>query len=405
MPAGDTMRISILLTMTSLALGTTAYAQDPVALAGAATPTQTTLAAPVAKRPWYESLSIRGYSQVRYNNIAITNEKLVNAQGDKTIGGKNGFSIRRARVILSGDVHEQLSVYLQPDFASSIGEQLSVAILRDWYADVFLTADKTLRVRVGQSKVPFGFENMQSSSNRLALDRADSVNSAVKDERDMGAFVYFAPSEARKRFKHLVSSGLKGSGDYGALALGVFNGQTANALERNRTPHVVARATWPFKFGDQFVECAVGGYFGEFSAKRDKNGKGPYSVTDARAHATLVVYPQPLGFQAEYVVGVGPELRDGVIGSHPLHGGYAQVMYKAGNVIPFVKAQLYDGARKHETNAPPYEAQELEIGVEWQVHAALELVGQYTISQRSSPIKPYATESGQFGRVQLQFNY
>ncbi len=389
----------------ALGFANSATAQGAVAPAETATATGSAAQPTPAKRPWYEALSIRGYTQVRYNNIAVTNENLVNNQGDKSIGGKSGFFIRRARVILSGDVHEQLGVYLQPDFASSIGDQLNVTILRDWYADVFLTADKTLRVRVGQSKIPYGFENMQSSSNRLSLDRADPLNSAVKDERDIGAFLYFAPTEARTRFRYLVDSGLKGSGDYGALALGVYNGQTNNALEKNRTPHVVARATWPFRFGDQYVECSAGGYYGEFSVKRDKEGKGQYAVTDARAHATLVVYPQPLGFQAEYTVGVGPELRNGIVGSHPLFGGYAQVMYKAGSVIPFVKAQHYDGARKHETNAPPYNVKELELGIEWQVHTALELVGQYTISERSSPIKPYATESGQFGRLQLQFSY
>ena len=378
-------------------------AAEPADLPAAATPL---VAAP--KPPgWYDRLSIRGYTQVRYNQVAVSNENFVNAQGDKSIGGKNGFFIRRARLILSGDVHERLSVYLQPDFASAIGDQLNVTILRDWYADVFLTDDKTLRVRVGQSKVPFGFENMQSSSNRLALDRADGLNSAVKDERDIGAFLYWSPTEARKRFKHLVDSGLKGSGDYGVLALGVFNGQTNNALERNRTPHTVARATWPFLFGDQFVELSAGGYAGEFVVKRDKGVGGQYAVTDARAHATLVVYPQPLGFQAEYNVGVGPQLSsDGkVINERLLSGGYAQVMWRAGSVMPFIKAQHYKGARKHETNAPQYEMQEFEFGVEWQVHKALELVGEYTVSKRSSPIKPYAQESGQLGRVQLQFNY
>ncbi len=399
------MRLWLILAAFGIALATPAAAQEPVQPTAAATPTDAAQTAPPQKRPWYEALSIRGYSQVRYNNLAITNEKLINGQGDKTIGGKNGFSIRRARVILSGDVHEQLSVYLQPDFASSIGEQLNVAIVRDWYADVFLTADKTWRVRVGQSKIPFGFENMQSSSNRLALDRADGLNSATRDERDIGAFVYYAPTEARQRFKYLVDSGLKGSGDYGALGFGLFNGQTNNALEKNRTPHAVARVAWPFRFGDQYVECAFGGFYGEFSAKRDKDVKGQYAVTEARVHATLVVYPQPLGFQAEYNVGVGPELRDGVVDSHPLHGGYAQVFYKAGNLIPFIKAQVYDGGRKHETNAPPYEVKELELGLEWQVHSALELVGQYTISQRSSPSKPFGAESGQFGRLQLQFSY
>jgi phosphate-selective porin len=35
---------------------------------------------------------------------------------------------------------------------------------------------KKFRLRVGQSKVPFGFENLQSSQNRLTLDRNDALN-------------------------------------------------------------------------------------------------------------------------------------------------------------------------------------------------------------------------------------
>lgn len=363
-------------------------------------------AAPPApkKKPWYERIGLRGYTQVRHNQIGMTNEKLVNNQGDKTIGGKNGLFIRRARIILSGDVAERVSVYLQPDFASAIGDQFNVSILRDWYADVFFDEAKTLRARFGQSKVPFGFENLQSSSNRLALDRADGLNSAVKDERDLGVSLFWTPVVAKKRFKELLDSGLKGSGDYGVVALSAYNGQTANSPERNRTPHVVGRLAWPFLFGAQFVEVAAGGYYGEFVPKRDKVG-GDYAVMDARAHATLVVYPQPLGFQAEYAVGKGPELRNGAIESVPLHGGYVQTMYRMGGVTPFIKAQLFDGARKHETNAPPYEVKELEVGVEWQINPALELTGQFTASERSSPVKPYGKESGQFGRLQLQFNY
>jgi hypothetical protein len=52
-------------------------------------------------------------------------------------------------------------------------------------------AKKEFRVRVGQSKVPYGFENL-SSQNRLTLDRNDALNSAVANERDLGAFFYWA---------------------------------------------------------------------------------------------------------------------------------------------------------------------------------------------------------------------
>lgn len=385
--------------------------------------TTVTAPPPESKKAWYEKLKIRGYTQVRYNQLPSfdRNPDLINAQGDRSIGGGNGFFIRRARVILHGDVHERVFVYLQPDFASSIGDQLHVTILRDWYADISLDEKKEYRLRVGQSKVPYGFENMQSSSNRLALDRNDAINSAVKDERDLGVFFYWAPAEIRKRFKHLVDSGLKGSGDYGVLALGVFNGQSANRPEQNDNLHVVGRVTWPFQIGQQFVELGVGAYAGKYTVRLAQPAGGPMIVStdpdntyaDWRAIGSIVVYPQPFGFQAEWNAGRGPALgknQTNIIRDRPLHGGYAQVMYKHDTeggqaFIPFARATYYEGGKKFEPNAPRYSVKELEAGLEWQPISAVELVLAYNVSERTSDKYPYKLQSGHTTRVQLQFNY
>ncbi|MCY1035911.1 porin [Corallococcus sp. BB11-1] len=374
-------------------------------------------------KPWYERISLRGYTQVRYNRLPSfrVNDALINDQGDRFLGKDNGFGIRRARLIFFGDVHEHVSIYLQPDFASVIGDQYHVAIMRDWYADIAVDSKKEFRFRVGQSKVPFGFENLQSSQNRLALDRNDAVNSALKDERDLGVFFYWAPAEIRARFKYLVDSGLKGSGDYGVVGLGVYNGQTANRAERNNTPHAVARVTYPFLFGKQFVEMGVGGYYGRFNLSASPRDDAAYALArggdmvDARAIVSLMVYPQPLGFMAEYNVGRGPSLGTGpdeglLIDSRGLHGGYAQLMYKLDGVlgvslIPYLRGTLYQGGKKFETNAPRYDVRELELGVEWQIFKALELTGAYLIADRNSSRHPYTQQQGHVTRVQLQFNY
>ena len=134
-------------------------------------------------------------------------------------------------------------MYLQPDFGNAVGTSLNIAQLRDWYVDVGLDSLNEFRVRIGQSKIPFGFENMQSSSNRLPLDRADATNSAHANERDAGVFLYWAPAHVRERFRRLVAENLKGSGDYGAVAFGVHNGQGANRADVNPSLHVVGRVT------------------------------------------------------------------------------------------------------------------------------------------------------------------
>jgi len=374
--------------------------------------------------PWYEKLNIRGYSQLRYNRIPgiNRNDKIANPQGDRFMGDGNGFGFRRARVILFGDVHEHVSVYLQTDFASVLSESstFNVANVRDWYADIFFDKDKTFRLRAGQSKVPYGFENLQSSQNRLPLDRNDALNSGVKDERDIGLFLYWAPKHIRARFKHLVDSGLKGSGDYGVLGLGIFNGQTANRAALDDNMHGVLRATWPLQFGEQFVEISAGGYYGEYTvtlpSMSDHTLPSGKNIRDARVFGTLVVYPQPFGFQAEGTWGTGPSAgeRDDadakVIKSRELFGGYAQLMYKIDDVggtvalIPFVRGTYYEGGKKFENNAPFYSVKELEIGIEWQIWKALELVAAYDMVDRTV-VATKAEQKGHLGRLQLQFNY
>jgi hypothetical protein len=373
---------------------------------------------------WYELLKIRGYTQMRYNRIPTfdDNEKLVNAQGDKYIGNGSGFGIRRARVILYGDVHERVSVYLQTDFASAIDDQNHVAIVRDWYADIFLDPAKTFRFRLGQSKVPYGFENMQSSQNRLPLDRNDGINSAVKDERDLGIFFYWAPAATRALFKSLVDDNLKGSGDYGVLGLGVYNGQTANRFDNNDNLHVIGRLTFPFQLGSQILEVGGGGYTGLYKVSIDEESDfftrdADGNIRDARAYGQLVLYPKPLGITVEVNAGVGPQMgRPGdadrnEIASRKLWGGYAQLYYMfrdvAGTVslTPYVRGTMYEGGKKFETNAPFYKVRELEFGVEWQLIKALEITAVYAVSDRSSSKAPYDRVKGHIGRVQVQVNY
>src|SRR5690606_11894335 len=124
-------------------------------------------------------------------------------QGDGNWGrNENAFSMRRIRIIFFGQLNERVYFYIQPDFASSVGGSLNSGQLRDAYIDLGIDKDNVFRFRVGQSKIPFGFENMQSSSNRLPLDRRDGLNSAVKNERDMGVFFYWTPKKAQERMRY-----------------------------------------------------------------------------------------------------------------------------------------------------------------------------------------------------------
>ncbi len=372
-----------------------------------------------APKKWYENIAIRGYVQARYNRLLETNSKLGCEQCDKSWGDEGGFFIRRMRIIFYGQISRQVYFYIQPDFASAINSSsLNFGQLRDAYFDLGIDKDNEFRFRVGQSKVPFGFENLQSSQNRLPLDRNDALNSALSNERDMGIFFYWAPKKIRQRMSSLVSDGYKGSGDYGVFAFGVYNGQTANKPELNNEQHVVARASCPIAIGSQMIEPGIQGYTGLFvipESQLSKNVKTNSNATyiDQRAAVSFILYPKPFGIQAEYNIGQGPEFNKATdsIEVRDLTGGYITASYlvkiKKHIFIPFVRAQYYEGGKKHETDARSYKVNDVEFGMEWQPVKAFELVAMYTISSRryEDYSKKNNFQEGSLLRLQAQINF
>ena len=371
------------------------------------------------KVAWYESINIRGYMQVRYNRLLETNAQLKCEQCDRSWGQDGGFFIRRMRIILFGQVSKHVYFYIQPDFASSVSTtSLHFGQLRDAYFDVGLDKDNEFRVRIGQSKVPYGFENLQSSQNRLPLDRNDALNSAVSNERDLGVFFMWAPKKVRERLSILVRDGFKGSGDYGVIAFGAFNGQTANKPELNNRPHMVARLSYPIEIGNQIIEPGLQAYAGKFVLPKDQLSTGVKTLkdliyADQRVAASFIVYPKPFGVQAEYTYGEGPEFNPSSdsIENQVLHGGYITINYKTNIkhqlIYPFMRYQYYDGGKKHERDARSYNVSELELGVEWQPMKNFELVAMYTISKRR--FEDYTIQNnlqrGSLLRLQAQLNF
>jgi hypothetical protein len=370
---------------------------------------------PKKEKAWYEKINLRGYAQLRYNRLLETNPQLQCEQCDRSWGGTGGFFFRRIRLIFSGNVHERVYIYIQPDLASDASStNLHFAQIRDAYFDLALDKQRELRLRIGQSKVPYGFENMQSSQNRIPLDRNDALNSAVRNERDIGVMFYWAPAKIRERFSYLVSSGLKGSGDYGVLGLGVYNGQTANRPELNNSPHVVGRLSYPLQLRNgQIIEPGFQAYTGEFVVAKHLQTQGPNQFRESRAAGTFVLYPQPFGIQAEYNVGRGPEFNPATLAveNQPLRGGYVTASYllkKGGQtIIPFFRTHHYKGGKKFEIDARRYLVNEQEIGVEWQPFANFEFVAMYTISDRTFEdfANPVNRQKGSLLRLQAQFNY
>lgn len=400
------------------------------------------------KKNWTSHVNIRGYVQNRMtamigndgdnaaNPIDLWSDRSVGT--DRSLNADKNFLIRRARVIIFGDFGDHLSYYIQPDFASSTSDTGNIAQLRDAYGDVNIDKTKVHRVRVGQSKVPYGFENLQSSSNRLAMDRVDALNSAVRDERDTGVFYYYTPENIQALFEEIGKKGLKHSGNYGMVGVGFYNGQGANRSDVNDNYHVVARATYPWKTeSGQIYEAGIQAYHGEYTPTLNAyrqtattsttptlqggaNGDNRNGFKDERAGISFIMYPQPFGIQAEWNWGRTPGLdtATNTIKNESLNGGYVQAMYMLenwnnwGTFIPFVKWQYFDGYNKAEANAPKNNVNDWEMGVEWQIAPEVELMAEYHRMNRNNLVRgnrsgtqDYQSFDAEAIRVQLQYNF
>jgi hypothetical protein len=344
--------------------------------------------------------------------------------GDSDVRAAGNFSFRRMRLILQGDLNEHVSLYFQPDFAAavsnqSVGERRENSVsLRDMYADVFPTGDKSFRIRLGQSKVPYGWENLQSSSNRLALDRTDAINTAASGERDMGIVAYYTPPRVQKIWDRLTADGQKLFGSYGAFGFGVFNGQGLNRTETDNDVMMVGLATWPFELGGIGLDgqvLEIGGSVMRNTIRPEvrTGGVSPVGFKDDRVNLHAILYPQPFGVQAEWNWGTGPEFvpASGRIEERPLKGGYVQVMGKIdespiGPFYPFARWQYYRGGFKAAVNAPRLETEELEVGFEFQIDPSLEITTTYGwASRKEADERRFGQAEGQILRVQAQWNY
>lgn len=418
----DVRRVwGVAVVMLGMLVGTPAEArQTPASQAPA--PAQAQAQAPAS---WTERLSIRGYAQFRLTRATTPDEgPTLEVPADRSVLPQESFIIRRGRIILSGDVSSRMFLYAQVDLNGVPGAGDYAVQMRDLYADIALTADRAWRVRVGQSKVPYGWVNMQSSQNRLPMERADALNSAVEGERDYGAYLMWASPEARRRFRDLVNLGLKGSGDYGVAAVGVFNGQGLNRADQNGQLHQMARVSYPFRLrSGQYMEVGVQAYQGRFvSAVGALAGPGgsvtpmrpDEGVEDARVAGTFVWYPQPFGFEAEWTVGRGPELSDDLrsIKARRLQGGYVQATWRRafgqGHLQPFARWHYYDGGRKFARNAPRNHVNELDLGLEVARWREVETVLSYTRTFARSRTSAFPYDLSQRAHrvgMQVQWNY
>ena len=175
-------------------------------------------------------------------------------------------------------------------------------MLRHYFADIYFDDVKTWRTRIGQSEVPTSFEALQSSSRRRRWDRSDAMEN-FRARRTGTRRIRVLDAGSGQAAPTTVTSPpvVKGTGDYGAVGLGVFNGQGGNPRggEQFATRHRTYRVPFPV-FG-QYVESVRTLSRGPTRSRMgsERWSRRPSDFDDRRVGGTFVLYPQPFGIQAE----------------------------------------------------------------------------------------------------------
>lgn len=319
-------------------------------------------AGPAAPK-WSDKLTVNGYFQARYE-----------ARED----ARDDFGIRRLYVNFVGKLNDR--TYGQVTlFRGGIPGEPKVDLD---YAFVDYKLSDLWNVRFGQWPNTFGWDDAESSSRRLVLDRfvaAEGLSS--RPERPGLRGVWFAGSSDRG-----VMFTRKGQGSVPTLNFELMNGNFRESDNNNdKTYEVDARFTQPWGiFGASYIN---GDYTsvnpdGTLGAETPRRALGLYLHTD----------PTPWGVQGEYI--------DGELFGHDIRGWYGQAAHCVGKGTQFARYEWFDPQR--DVSGDAYKA--LHLGYMYQLDANNRLTLEWINADRKpAPLTP-EIDYGQLG-LQWQMGF
>jgi phosphate-selective porin len=232
-----------------------------------------------------KALKLSGYTQILY---------------EAPDSGDGGFSIHRARLVLSGELFKNVRYKLQVDGLKS-------PMLLDANVEFFLHDAAT--VRVGQFKIPFGLEMLTSSGDLDTINRSQPVTNLSPGldigsaGRDIGAVVFGKTSILE-------------------YTVGVFNGAGINRTDTNKDKDWAGRL---IVHPASFLALGASFYDGMYSP-----ATGAESVKRDRAGFDAAVVTGPFSFTGEYIrASDGDVLKEGWY----LQGGYYLLPKKLQGVV------------------------------------------------------------------------
>lgn len=326
-------------------------------------------AAPEApKANWTDKLQINGYVQSQYIQRA-------NAIDD--------FSLRRMYLNIAANVTPDATAVVQ--FERVGGSQTITALpttvtapdptitLSSCFVDYKFNDDYS--VMFGQIPTYFGWDEWESSSRRIVLDRFAAVEGlGARDARPGAQGFYFGGPWDRGFYVTR-----KGAGSVPTVIAGLVNGNfRANDNNNNKAYNLDLR--WKqgaYQYGASWLD----GKFGPQGIEQPRHAYDLYFHRD----------PCPWGFQAEYINGTWGF----PVAISNREGWYGQVAYNKGGVAtPYVRYEQFDKANTTEC-ADTYMA--LHLGCAWQIDKYNEITAEVTDAHLGDTDMDYSGVQWQIG--------
>lgn len=134
------------------------------------------------------SVALGGRIHTDYRNFDHNNDEnlLTNSSAQES----DTFDIRRARIVLSGQLFEHYTFQLSGDFAGQTGGNQGATLDQAW---VNVNYWKPLQVTIGQFKAPISMERKMSSNTLDFLER--SLHDSLGSYEDRGVMVWGIPKD------------------------------------------------------------------------------------------------------------------------------------------------------------------------------------------------------------------
>lgn len=189
------------------------------------------------KKPWYETITVKGYVQL----------DAIFPEGQAVQGPYSNFRIRRARPTVTANLDPLTKVQIQVDAGSGkAGSGQSTVVVTDTFAERALPGFGL--VRFGQYLLPFGSEVYEDNAAlRSPLELSFTADSIALAERDIGITVQSSPSPT----------------DNTHWAVSFLNGQGFRSSDANSNKTLVGRVAHSLS---PEVRLGISGIYGKYTA-------------------------------------------------------------------------------------------------------------------------------------------